>query len=84
MCTQQKYTISVSCSSYGKVKRMWVKAFLKSEPKVNPKFALDMAYIQKTIFDIHSFYPTVIHATHLHSDLDSCSEGDPQLQLCLN
>ena len=33
------------------------------------------------ITDIHSFYLTVIHAPYLHSDLDSCSEGNPQLQL---
>ena len=33
------------------------------------------------ITDIHSFYPTIIHATYLHSDSDSCSEDNPQLQL---
>ena len=66
-----------------KVKRMWVKALFKSEPKINSNFALDMPTYKK-ITDIHSFYPTVIHATYLHSDLDSCSEGDPQLQLCFD
>ena len=64
----------------GKVKRIWVKALFRSEPKVNPKFALDMPPYNR-ITDIHSFYPTVIHATYLHSDLDSCLEGDPQCQL---
>ena len=59
---------------------MWVKALFRSEPKVNPRFALDMPTYKK-ITDIHSFYPTVIHPTYLHSDLDSCSEGDQQLQL---
>ena len=33
----------------------------------------------KKTTDIHSFYPTVIHTTYLHSDSDSCS--DPKLQL---
>ena len=62
----------------GKVKRMWVKALFKSDPKINPNFALDMPTYKKTT-DIHSFYPTVIHTTYLHSDSNSCS--DPQLQL---
>ena len=59
---------------------MGVKALFRSEPKVHPQFALDMPTHNK-ITDIHSFYPTVIHATYLHSDSDLCSGGDPQLQL---
>ena len=62
---------------------MWVKALFRSEPKVNSQFALDMSTYNK-ITDIHSFYPTVIYATYLHSDLDSCSQGNPQLQLCFD
>ena len=62
----------------GKVKRMWVKALFKFDSKINPNFALDMpTYIKTT--DIHSFYPTVIHATYLYSDPNSCS--NPQLQI---
>ena len=80
VCTQQNTQSVCLAQVNGKVKRMWVKALFKSEPKINPNFALDMPTYKKTT-DIHSFYPTVIHATYLHSDLDSCSEGDPQLQL---
>ena len=54
---------------------MWVKALFRSEPKVNPQLALDMPTYNK-ITDIHSFYSTVIHATYLHLDSDSCSEGN--------
>ena len=54
--------------------------FFRSEPKVNPQFALDMPTYNMTT-DIHSFYPTVIHATYLHSDSDSYSEGNPEIQL---
>ena len=36
----------------------------------------------KKTTDIHTFYPTVIYATYLYSDLDSCSI--PQLQLCFD
>ena len=78
MCTQQNTQSVCLAQVNGKVKRMWVKALFKSEPKINPKFALDMPSYNKTT-DIHSFYPKVIHATYLYSNLDSCS--DPQLQL---
>ena len=57
---------------------MWVKALFKSDPKINPNFALDMPTYKKTT-DIHSFHPTVIHATYLYSDSNLSS--DPQLQL---
>ena len=60
---------------------MWVKALFKSAPKINPNFALDMPTYKKTT-DIHSFHPTVIHATYLHSDSNLSS--DPQLQLCFD
>ena len=55
---------------------MWVKALFKSDPKINPNFALDMPTYTKTT-DIHSFHPTVIHATYLYSD----SDLDTQFQL---
>ena len=65
----------------GKVKRMWVKALFKSEPNVNPQFALDIP-INHKITDIHSFYiSTVIHSTYLHSATDSYLEGNPEIQL---
>ena len=60
---------------------MWVKALFKSDPKINPNFALDMPTYKKTT-DIHSFHPTVIHATYLHSDSNLSS--DPQFQLCFD
>ena len=65
----------------GKVKRMWVKALFQSDPKINPNYALDMPTYKKTT-DIHSFHPTVIHATYLHSHSNLSS--DPQLQLCFD
>ena len=64
----------------GKVKRMWVKALFKSEPKVNPQFALDMPIYNK-ITAISSFSPTVIHASYLHSSPDFYFEENPEIQL---
>ena len=55
---------------------MWVKALFKSDPKINPNFALNMPTYNKTTA-VHSFHPTVIHATYLYSDLDV----DTQFQL---
>ena len=78
VCTQESIQSVCLAQVNGTVKRMLVKALFRSEPKVNPQFALDMPTYNK-ITDIHSFYPTVIHVTYLHSDSDSCSEGDPQL-----
>ena len=76
VCTQQN-TQSVCLSQVnGKVKRMWVKALFKSDPKINPNFALDMPTYTKTT-NIHSFHPTVIHASYLYSD----SNLDTQFQL---
>ena len=78
MCTQQNTQSVCLAQVNGKVKGMWVKALFKSEPKINPNFALDMpTYKKKT--DTHSFHPTVIYATYLHSDSNLSS--DPQLQL---
>ena len=57
-------------------KRMWIKALFKSDHKINPNFALDMPTYTKTTA-IHSFHPTVIHATYLYSD----SDLDTQFQL---
>ena len=69
VCTQQ-HTQSVCLAQVtGKVKRMWVKALFKSEPKVNPQFALDMPIYNK-ITAISLFSPTVIHASYLHSSPD--------------
>ena len=59
---------------------MWVKALFKPEPKVNPLFALDMPTYNK-ITDVLSFYPTVIHATYLHSSSDLYLEVNPEIQL---
>ena len=56
---------------------MWVKALFKSDPKINPNFALDVPTYKKTT-DIHSFHPTVIHVTYLYSDSNLSS--DPQFQ----
>ena len=76
MCTQQNTQSVCLAQVNGKVKRMWVKALFKSDPKVNPNYALDMpTYIKIT--DIHSFHPTVIHASYLYSD----SGLDTQFQL---
>ena len=58
---------------------MWVKAFFKSDPKMNPNFALDMPTYTKTTA-IYSFHPTVMHATYLYSD----SDLDTQFQLCFD
>ena len=46
-----------------------LKALFKSDPKINPNFALDMPTYTKTT-TVHSFQPTVIHATYLYSDSD--------------
>ena len=78
VCTQQNTQSVCLAQVNGKVKRMWVKDLFKSDPKINSNFALDMPTYKKTT-DIHSFHPTVIHATYLHSDLNLSL--DPQLQL---
>ena len=67
VCTQQNTQLVCLAQVNGKVKRMWLKALFKSDPKINPNFALDIPTYKKTI-DIHSFHQTVIHATYLHSD----------------
>ena len=66
VCTQQNTQSLCLAQVTGKVKRMWVKALFKSEPKVNPQFALDMPIYNKTTA-ISLFSPTVIHASYLHS-----------------
>ena len=76
VCTQQNTQSVCLAQVNGKVKRMWVKALFKSDPKINPNFALDMPTYTKTTA-IHSFHPTVIHATYLYSD----SDLDTQFQL---
>ena len=78
MHTQQNTQSVCLAQVNGKVKRMWVKALFKSDPKINPNFALDMPTYKKTT-DVHSFHSTVIHATYLHSD--SKLSSDPQFQL---
>ena len=42
VCTQQNTQSVCLAQVNGKVKRMWVKALFKSDPKINPNFALDM------------------------------------------
>ena len=76
VCTQQNTQSVCLAQVNGKVKRMWVKTLFKSDPKINPNFALDMPTYTKTT-NIHSFHPTVIHATYLYSD----SDLDTQFQL---
>ena len=78
VCTQQNTQSVYLAQVYGRVKRMWVKALFKSEPHVNPQFALDMPTYNK-ITNIHSFHPTVIHASYLYSTPDS--EENPEIQL---
>ena len=76
VCTQQNTQSVCLAQVNGKVKRLWIKALFKSDPKINPNFALDMpTYIKTTA--VHSFHPTIIHATYLYSDLDL----DTQFQL---
>ena len=77
VCTQQNTQSVCLAQVNGKVKRMWIKALFKSDPKINPNFALDMPTYTKTTA-VHSFHPTVIHATYLYSD----SDLDTQFQLC--
>ena len=79
VCTQQNTQSVCLAQINGKVKRIWVKALFKSDPKINPNFALDMPTYTKTT-DIHSFHPTVIHATYLYSD----SDLDTQFYLCFD
>ena len=76
VCTQQNTQSVCLAQVDGKVKRMWVKALFKSDPKVNPNFAFDMPTYAK-VTNIQSFHPTVIHATYLYSDTDL----DTQIQL---
>ena len=59
-----------------RLRELWIKALFKSDPKINPNFALDMPAYTKTTA-IHYFHPTVIHATYLYSD----SDLDTQVQL---
>ena len=80
VCTQQNTRSVCLAQVTGKVKRMWVKALFKSEPKVNPQFALDMPIYNK-ITAISSFSPTVIHASYLHSSPDFYFEENPEIQL---
>ena len=80
VCTQQNTQSVCLAQVTGKVKRMWVKALFKSEPKVNPQFALDMPIYNK-ITAISSFSPTVIHASYLHSSPDFYFEENPEIQL---
>ena len=80
VCTQQNTQSVCLAQVTGKVKRMWVKALFKSEPKVNPQFALDMPIYNK-ITAISSFSPTVIHASYLHSSPDFYFEDNPEIQL---
>ena len=81
LCAHSKNTQSVCLAQVtGKVKRMWVKALFKSEPKVNPQFALDMPIYNK-VTAISSFSPTVIHASYLHSSPDFYFEENPEIQL---
>ena len=76
VCPQQNTQSVCLAQVNGKVKRLWVKALFKSDPKINSNFALDMpSYIKTTA--VHSFHPTVIHATYLYSD----SDLDTQFQL---
>ena len=79
VCTQQNTQSVCLAQVNGKVKRMWIKALFKSDPKINPNFALDMPAYTKTTA-IHSFHPTVIHATYLYSN----SDLDTQFQLCFD
>ena len=60
VCTQQNTQSMCLAQVNGKVKRMWVKALFKSDPKINPNFALDMPTYKKTT-DIHSFHPSYTH-----------------------
>ena len=76
VCTQQNTQSMCLAQVIGNVKRMWVKALFKSDPKINPNFALDMPTYTKTTA-VHSFHPTIIHATYLYSDLNL----DTQFQL---
>ena len=55
VCTQQNKQSVCLAQVTGKVKRMWVKALFKSEPKVNPQFALDMPTYNK-ITDMSPFF----------------------------
>ena len=80
VCTQQNTRSVCLAQVTGKVKRLWVKALFKSEPKVNPQFALDMPIYNKTTV-ISSFSPTVIHASYLHSSSDFYFDEIPEIQL---
>ena len=79
MCTQQNTQSVCLAQVNGKVKRMWVKALFKSDPKINRNFALDMPPYKKTTA-VYFFHPTVIHATYLYSD----SDLNTQFQLCFD
>ena len=81
VCTQQNTESVCLVQVNGKVKRMWVKALFKSDPKINPNLALDMPTYKRTT-DIDSFHPTVIHTTCLHCDTELSL--DPQFQLCFD
>ena len=69
VCTQQNTQSVCLAQVDGKVRRMWVKALFKSDPKVNSNFAFDMPTYTKTT-NIHCFHPTVICATYLYSESD--------------
>ena len=79
VCTQQNTQSVCLAQVNGKVKRMWVKALFKSDPKVNPNFAFDMPTYTKTT-NIHSFHPTIIHTSYLYSE----SDLDTRFQLCFD
>ena len=52
VCTQQNTQSVCLAQVDGKVKRMWVKALFKSDPKVNPNFAFDMPTYTKILIFI--------------------------------
>ena len=52
MCTQQNTQSVCLAQVDGKVKRMWVKALLKSDPKVNPNLLLIHQPIPKLLIFI--------------------------------
>ena len=79
VCTQQNTQSVCLAQVNGKVKRMWVKSLFKSDPKINPNFALNIPTYKKTT-TFYSFHPTVIHATYLYSD----SDLDTRFQLCFD
>ena len=63
VCTQQNTQSVCLAQVNGKVKRMWIKALFKSDPKINPNFDSDIPTYNKTT--CYSFFSSNSYTCNL-------------------